>query len=45
MSTTIPRRDPDVAVVLGLLAVGLIELALNPRRTLRLLAGGSWWDR
>lgn len=39
-----PQRDPGVAVMLALAVAGAIQLALTPRRTLRLLRGGSWWD-
>jgi hypothetical protein len=38
------RRYDEPAVLVALVVVGLVQMAVHPRRTARLLAGGSWWD-
>jgi hypothetical protein len=37
------RQDRDDAIlVVALVVVGLVQMALHPRRSLQLLRGGSW---
>jgi hypothetical protein len=31
-------------VVVGLSIVGLVQMLFSPRRTLRVIRGGSWWS-
>jgi hypothetical protein len=34
----------EKVVLIGLVVVGIVQMAVQPRRTLRVLRGGSWWD-
>jgi hypothetical protein len=35
----------EAAAITALVGVGLVQMALSPRRTLRVLCGGSWFVR